>query len=607
MRWKAIIPIAIFMGLIAVGIVFFLDPLLKRAMVGGGQLIFGAKVEIVSVRTRFKEASLRIRGVQVADKSEPMKNLFEYEEAVFDMRFLPLLEKKVVIEESSLKGLQFGTPRETSGALPEREKKASRVGKAADFMWSNVEEFSLDQWGDLKKDFDPKKLIDPDNLAAVKAAENAKNRITELPKSVQAELDKLNLEGRRKEIEQKLQTLQQSGGNAVVDAAQKIQAVNNLRKDVNQMKSDIEGAKSNVTAQIQSAQKLIEDVQKARMEDWKGLLAKLKLPSFNNTTIARMLFGPAIIGRLGKGMGMVESARAYMPPKKEEPPPPPRGKGRVVEFPKHNVLPRFLWKKGEISGQWGQENPLLFQGTLEGITSNPPLYGKPAILHLQGSQAPRELAAQATIDHTQEEGKETFQATLSGFPLQGTMLGKSDSFGLGIKNGAGKVSGQLAFAGEGLNGEFQFDGMDLSLEPHVKASSSSDIVNRLQQSLVNSLAKVDRFNVRIGLGGTFSEPTFTVASNLDQVIANAFQDAVGEEIENQKKRLEAELNKLVQSHVDELQTMVNEQKDKALSQITSGNQVVDNLLKQIEQEAAKKASIPGADKALQPLKGLFGR
>jgi uncharacterized protein (TIGR03545 family) len=250
---------------------------------------------------------------------------------------------------------------------------------------------------------------------------------------------------------------------------------------------------------------------------------------------------------------------------------------------------------------------LIFQGTLEGITSNPPLYGKPAVLRLQGSQVPRELVAQATIDHTQEEGKETFQATLSGFPLQGTMLGKSDSFGLGIQSGAGKVSGQLTFAGEGLNGEFQLDGMDLSLEPHVKSSSGSDIVNRLQQSLVNSLAKVDRFNVRIGLGGTFSEPTFTVASNIDQVIANAFQDAIGDEIESQKKRLEAELNKAVQGKIDELEKMLDEQKDKALSQITSGNQVVDDLLKQIEQEAAKKAPIPGADKALQPLKGLLGR
>ena len=39
-----------------------------------------------------------------------MQNLFQWDQAAFDFRPGPLMERKVVIEEASLTGLKFGAP-----------------------------------------------------------------------------------------------------------------------------------------------------------------------------------------------------------------------------------------------------------------------------------------------------------------------------------------------------------------------------------------------------------------------------------------------------------------------------------------------------------------
>src|SRR5436190_15329609 len=169
-RWKAVIPTAIFLALLTIFIVFFLDSVIKWTLIKAGQAVFGAKVEIAFLDLRLSDSSLRIRGMQVADRALPMQNLFQFDEATFDARSLPLLEKKIVIDDATLAGLKFGAPRKTSGALAWRDRRPGFVGKAVDRLWSQVETVSLDKFGDAKKFYDPKTVVNPNELKTVKAA-----------------------------------------------------------------------------------------------------------------------------------------------------------------------------------------------------------------------------------------------------------------------------------------------------------------------------------------------------------------------------------------------------------------------------------------------------
>ena len=109
MRWKYFIPTVVITALIVVFNIFFLDYLLKTSIISAGEMIFGARVEVSSVKTRFKNLSIDIKGLKAANKSDVFKNLFEIDDIRFSVRPAPLLSMKLIINEMAVDGVKWGT------------------------------------------------------------------------------------------------------------------------------------------------------------------------------------------------------------------------------------------------------------------------------------------------------------------------------------------------------------------------------------------------------------------------------------------------------------------------------------------------------------------
>ena len=78
------------------------NPLLKWAMVRGGTQALGAKVEIGVLRSLLHRTAFQLHGVQVADPRSPMQNLFEVQQATFDLDTSQLLRRRLVVRGSLL-------------------------------------------------------------------------------------------------------------------------------------------------------------------------------------------------------------------------------------------------------------------------------------------------------------------------------------------------------------------------------------------------------------------------------------------------------------------------------------------------------------------------
>ena len=124
-RWKALLPLTVVLVLIAVGVYFYLDPAVRRGVEHAGTEAAGAKVDLASARVGLRDGSVTLRGLAVTDPARPMTNLFEVDEIVLRAELLPALERKVVIDTMAVRGMRFGTPRKTSGALPARADSAT--------------------------------------------------------------------------------------------------------------------------------------------------------------------------------------------------------------------------------------------------------------------------------------------------------------------------------------------------------------------------------------------------------------------------------------------------------------------------------------------------
>ena len=102
------------------------NPLVKRGLQYALENIFWARADIDYVNLKIFDSSLTIRGVAVANKDKPMENLFEIGDISVDFDLVQLLKKKFVMDLAQCTGITYGTPRKTSGALPESVLKAKK-------------------------------------------------------------------------------------------------------------------------------------------------------------------------------------------------------------------------------------------------------------------------------------------------------------------------------------------------------------------------------------------------------------------------------------------------------------------------------------------------
>jgi len=105
-RFSFIVPAVIIIALIFAFFVLLFDGYLKKGLIAAGETAFGAKVEIASVKTSFKNFSVRISGIKIGDKDAEFKNLADIDAVSFNARFIPLLSKKFIIDEMSVRGFK---------------------------------------------------------------------------------------------------------------------------------------------------------------------------------------------------------------------------------------------------------------------------------------------------------------------------------------------------------------------------------------------------------------------------------------------------------------------------------------------------------------------
>lgn len=99
---------------------------LKKGLQVICETIFQAKTDIGYVNFSLLDSSIKIKKIDIADKSEPMKNLISFDEISLDFDLTELLKAKFVADNLAVLGIDTGTPRTISGELTESQKKRQK-------------------------------------------------------------------------------------------------------------------------------------------------------------------------------------------------------------------------------------------------------------------------------------------------------------------------------------------------------------------------------------------------------------------------------------------------------------------------------------------------
>jgi len=557
---------------------FFFDPVLKRGLIAGGQAAAGAKVEIGSVRSKWLKGTLEIKGIAVADREAPMKNLVELSRAAFQLDTSAALRGKGVVREAALEGLRLGTARKTSGTIrnpPPPSALTAAIQRQIAPAKSKAIEVKSNAVGE----------VDAAKLQGLKKLDEAKAKASEIEKRWKGKADEAKaIEKEAKDIADSLKSI---GGD---DILKKASAAADAQKRIKALIARVDAQKAEAQKDIAEAQAIMKEADELRKQDLNGLLAAAGLPTLDSQDLARRLLGAQTASRLTTAMKWMRLAREKAAARKAaNPPPPPRRAGVNIEFPRAHTYPQYLLENAKITGTLDgvMGGALDLKGVLDGVTSNPKLYGKPATLTLAGkSVSGPAVTLGGRLDQQNEPVGVTVDFAGSGFSLAGTSLGDGEVGGA-LTAGTAKVKGRLSSAGDEWTGEVFVEAAGVVLEPKVALGGTAGALVR------DALKSLTGFNVRIAISGREDDLKLAFSSNIGEAVAAAMRKAVSGQLEAQKKVLEAKLASLYGDKAKDARASVDGLTGKLLGPLDAQKGA---LNKQLQDSIGKALGGRGLDK-----------
>jgi uncharacterized protein (TIGR03545 family) len=359
-------------------------------------------------------------------------------------------------------------------------------------------------------------------------------------------------------------------------------------KEIDAAKKRIEGLERNARTAVQFLGQGVQVLDQARQKDFAFAKSLLKLPTFSAPEIGDAFFGKVSIERFKQAAYWAELAQQYMPPgllpRPTTGPDRLRASGQTIEFPREQDFPRFLLKQGQLDFTIGGTSPIqgAYTATVQGLTSTPALYGKPAVITAGRSAASSAIASidvGAIINHVGARTHDSASARLRGIRLP-----TFDLPGVPLRVDPGIGSSSLMFsmrnAGAELLGRWSISSDKVSW----LADTSGRRVNDLERLVLRVVSGLNDLQVVAQLGGSFSSPKLSVSSNLDEAIARRLKAVVGEEVARAEKMVRAKVDSLVADKVEPVKRQVAAVQADASRRVQAERQRLEQVEKQLNTE-----------------------
>ncbi len=592
-RWSFVSVTVIIVALVVVFNILFFDRILKSAVISSAQMVTGAKVEIDYLKTSFAKCSVAINGLRCADRNDYFKNLIDIQKIRFDVRFTPLLRKKVVIDEMSVEGIKLNTDRKTSGQLPPKQEKKYKNQEKKDGkltkLFNSAKEKSVNEFNNLPavetfnkiqeqiNNFDINKLVEDTGLTSVKEAEKVYSDLQKKYSDYQEKIKNNNYEEKinnaKKIIEDISNTKVKSFDiSAITGTAKKAAELKAIKTDIDGMLADLNNIKKDVNSTIDVSKQLKDSI----IKDVNNIAQKISLPSLDTKNISQMLFGKKWVDRVEKVMYYVAIVRKYMPEKsadeKEVKQIKQRALGRDVIF-RQTLYPALLISKISVSGNTAKnkdENGIDFAGLLKHISSSPSMVSEPVTLSLSGNNSKQALNINGTFDHRKYNYEDNLTAAFNG--ISGNVLNIEPNDYLPLINTANmNLAGTFSLNNKG------FECLSDIYFNNIKEKNLSEINGNLKY-LAEVTNTIKTFKVGLSAKTQDSENLdVKITSDIDKKLYDAISKMFASKVNEAKAKIQQKVNEIAQAKVKELEKTLQSQKDELLKNINLESEALNDM------------------------------
>ena len=648
MRWKGIIALLILTAAAVAAALIFTDEWLETQMEKYGSRMAGALVEFDNVDFSIFQLRLSWNGLQVTNRNDTMKNLFETGFCEFQLAFKPLLQKKVLIQTMEVADVQYDTERTTDGSLPKKwEPKPKKSGnEGEDDGGFETPQFVKNIEADLRQeaaqmpvmnlknftqDFDVDSLLAMAELQTPAKADSLKqlyeqryeewkNRIDNLPDKQEVD----ELQNRVQKSVQDLQNIKLDEIKTPEDVENALAIINEASKTIKEISAKTKEYKAQFNEfqtafkrDKKTAEELTSELPRWIQQDKEKILNLAKLPELSVENISQIVFGQRVINQVESINGYIGQARFYLAKfqGEKEPPKPERRKGIDVHFApvKKESYPRFWVQKIAFSGKTPKE--MEFSGVVENLSSDQKIVGRPTALRLQGTRKDQaSLMVSGLFDYRNEQSNEQLTIRLSQLPLNGFRLSDTPLLPSQIESGTGTVAIKALLQRPAFDADIIFKADNLQFAPSAQNSDMDKRLIRISEQLAASINAID-FNAKIWKKQENEDLHFALHSNLDEQIARAAKQVFQQELERAKQQLLAKADAELQKYRRQLEAEIAKKEQELQKLIAQGEQQLNKQLQAVESQIGafeekiddekKKIEQKAADKIFDNLENLF--
>ncbi|MEK7286813.1 MAG: TIGR03545 family protein [Nitrospirota bacterium] len=579
-RWWGVLAFVLVVSLIGFFWLMMIDGIIKRAIERNGTKIIGARVNLDHADLSFFPMGLTLTRLQVTDRDEPMKNAVEIKRIAMSLDPIRLLSRKVIIEEMTMDGMAFHTPRKTSGAIA--QKAAVPFGKRLQDTLG-LPAFETPDLREILEKEELKTLILAEAIRKDFDTGEArwKQTLSEIP-------DQEKLKGYRARILE----LKAAKSGKVGDVLKAKADFEVLRAEIKQEVAKIKQAKNDLQSDLQHLKGQVEAIVKAPEEDIKHLAEKYSLTPEGLTRLSRTLFGSEVTRTIDTGfqwynkfkpvMDWVEEKRREQAAKpkeiKKE-----RFKGIDVRFREYAPLPDFLIRKIKVSAI---SDAGAFSGIVRDVTGDQPILGRPTTFRFSGEQMTKmeSFALDGSMNRIHPKAPvDEANLQIKNWGLKSFALAKSERFPVVLTEGMASLTTKMVLRGESVVANTAIDFRPITILAGPKEMDKPLIV-----ALASALMDIKGFHLSTKVIGTHRDYDLEMESDLDVLLKASIETRVREQIAILKVRLKEKVMEKVAQPIADVKARMG-QFAPLLDELITRGKIGDELLEKYLNEAKEMA------------------
>lgn len=533
MRWTYLVPRLIIVGLLWAFFAFAFDPLLRYSAQSAIQTVTGAKADVPQFSTGFFPPRLSVETVALASRRKPGTNIVEFGELRCRFAGDPLLRKSYVIDEAVVTGVRFGTSRNDSGQLESADPDEDSEPTIPPWLTQHLRDRG-DEWLDDLTD-QAKQKLDPNILESYRVGNELYEKWDERFEEVNRQLAtaKADLESIKSQIKLAKE------GETIERIEKYLEVAHRADLLMRQSRDLLARFRRDVPLELRQDYARLDQARKNDQEMAANTIRMLKPDA---RRITESIIGDEMYVQLQQLLSWIELLRDYQKELKS-PAPAERHRGFDFEFPLLNPTPRLLCRRMEISGEMMVSDiPTPFSAVLTGLTSDPKLHGKPALLTVSTKGAtPVEVVIRH--DATGDMSITDVGVDYTDAERNQITVGKEQRSRLSADLSNMHWMARLNLTGDQISGRIDVTS-DLT-SPHVEASHryGEPLANLVEQTL----SEIKSLQASLKISGTIRQPDVAMTSSIGEQFVTGFNKAFASFIPQVKNQLIAEVN----TYVDE--------------------------------------------------------